>query len=97
MSFVDNDPPKHLSMREVYKYQRPQLEGNKRLISKLILGHHYTVYSTDELRVLISWNQHPICGWLTRKGYKKHLEQKQRVRQFLEQEKLEKQNKEKSL
>jgi len=96
MSF-DNHPPKYLSMKEVYKYQRPQLEGNKRLISKLILGHHYTVYSTEEIKTIISLGEHPICGWLTRKGYKKHLEQKQRVRRYLEQEQLNKENKEQSL
>ena len=39
----------------------------------------------------------PIQGLLSRKQYKMHLAQKERIKQFLEQEKLEKENKEKSL
>ena len=51
----------------------------------------------QELRAIILMKEKPITGYLTRKEYKKHLAQRERIEQFLEQEKLDKQNNEKLL
>ena len=51
----------------------------------------------EELRAIILMKEKPIQGYLTRKQYKMHLAQKERIKQFLEQEKLNKKNKDQSL
>lgn len=70
---------------------------HKRLILNLICNKHYVAYTTEELRAVKLLGETPIVGLLSRRNYKKHLAQKERIKQFLEQEKSEKQNKEQSL
>jgi hypothetical protein len=95
MSFVDNHPPRHNNIGNFVREQNKS-KYHKGLIAKLICGNHYTVYTCQELRAVILMKEKPITGYLSHKQYKMHLEQKERIKQFLEQEKLEK-NKEQSL
>ena len=100
MSFVDNDPPKLASISDLNNPKRLSIYnvGNNRrgLISRL-LEPYFISYNLQELRAVILMGEKPIQGNLSRKQYKKHLEQRERIKQFLEQERLEKENKEKSL
>lgn len=101
MSFnIDNHPPIHTSVHNfknpdslnIYKQPKP-----KRLIVKMLLGNNYAVYTCEELKAIISLKETPIMGWVSRKEYKMHIAQKQRAIQYLNQKRLEKENKEKSL
>ena len=58
---------------------------------------YFVAYTCEQLRAVILMHEKPIQGHMSRKEYKKHLEQVERINQFLEQEKLNKQNDEKSL
>ena len=99
MSF-DNHPPKHASVGDLRHPERLSIYnvGNNRrgLISRLLYPY-FVAITMEELRAIILMKEKPIQGLLSRKQYKMHLEQKQRIKQFLEQEKLEKENKEQSL
>ena len=100
MSFVDNNPPKHKSVRELRHPEELSIYhvGNNRrsLISRLLYPY-FVALTMEELRAIILMGEKPIKGYLSRKEYKKHLEQVERINAFLEQKKLEKQNKEQSL
>lgn len=100
MSFVDNDPPKHTSIGDLRHPERLSIYnvGNNRrgLIHRLIYPH-FNAYNMQELRSIILMKEKPITGYLTRKRYKMLLAQRERIEKFLEQEKLEKENKEQSL
>lgn len=97
---VDNHPPKHASVGDLRHPERLSIYnvGNTRrgLISRLLYPY-FVALTVQELRAIILMKEKPIQGHLSRKQYKMHLEQMERVKQFLEQEKLEKENKEKSL
>lgn len=100
MSFIDNDPPKHTSIGDLRHPERLSIHNvgsNRRgLISRLI-EPYFVAYTCEQLRAVILMHEKPIQGHMSRKEYKKHLEQVERINQFLEQEKLNKQKDEKSL
>ena len=97
MGNVDNYPPKHLypsEMRDdrnwdIHKQGKLNLEGPG--FVDWLLGRHRRVYLTcEELRVLILHGESPvICtgSRMSRKAYKKALEQKEQARVWLEEEK----------
>ena len=97
---IDNHPPKHSSVGDLRHPERLSIYnvGNNRrgLISRLLYPY-FVALNMEELRTIILMKEKPIQGHLSRKRYKMHLEQKERIEQFLEQEKLEKENKEQSL
>ena len=87
MSFVDNHPPQHSSIRDLQR-KRNKSKYHKGLIAKLILGKHYAVYNSRQLKALALMNETTIVGYLSHKGYQKHLEQRERIEPFLELENL---------
>ena len=99
MSF-DNHPPKHASIGDLRHPERCSIYnvGNNRrgLISRMLYPY-FVALTMEELRAIILMKEKPIQGYLTRKQYKMHLAQKERIKQFLEQEKANKENKEQSL
>ncbi|MBQ7797640.1 MAG: hypothetical protein IJ371_00770, partial [Clostridia bacterium] len=58
---------------------------------------HFNAYNMQELRAVILMKEKTITGYLTRKEYKKLLAQRERIKNFIEQEKLNKEHKEQSL
>ena len=99
MSFVDDHPPRHTS---VHNFKNPDSlniyrQGSKRGLIHRLIYPHFNAYTIQELRAIILMKERPITGYLTRKEYKKCLAQRERIEQFLEQEKLNKENKEQSL
>lgn len=96
---VDNHPPRHTS---VHNFKNPDSlniyrQGSTRGLIHRLIYPHFNAYTIVELRAIILMKEKPITGYLTRKEYKNCLAQRERIEQFLEQEKLEKENKEKSL
>ena len=99
MSF-DNHPPRHTNVGDLRHPERLSIYnvGNNRrgLISRMLYPY-FVALTMQELRAIILMKEKPIQGLLSRKQYKMHLAQQERIKQFLEQEKLEKENKEKLL
>jgi len=99
MSF-DNHPPRHTSVGDLRHPERFSIYnvGNNRrgLISRLLYPY-FVALTMQELRAIILMKEKPIQGHLSRKRYKMHLAQKERIKQFLEQEKLNKEIQEQSL
>ena len=99
MSNIDNHPPRHAS---AYHLSNPDSlniyrQGSKRGLIHRLIYPHFNAYNMQELRAIILMKEKPITGYLTRKEYKKLLAQRERIEIFLEQEKSNKQNNEKSV
>ncbi len=97
--YIDNDPPKHKSVRELHNLEElyiNQSSTSRSLIHKLLYPY-YNAYNMEERKALILMKEKPITGYLSRKEYKQYLAQKERIDKFLEQEKLRKESKEQSL
>ncbi|MFQ6723929.1 MAG: hypothetical protein ACLRFE_01160 [Clostridia bacterium] len=96
----DNHPPRHNSIGELRHPERLSIYNvgsNRRGLISRLLYPYFVALTMQELRTIILMKEKPIQGLLSRKQYKMHLAQKERIKQFLEKEKLEKENKEKSL
>ena len=90
MSFIDNDPPKHLDIGSLKHPERTSIYGRKgHLLSDCQKRCLY--FSLDEIRVLILRdNIVPKSGHFSRKDYKRALELKERAQKYLEEEKQQK-------
>lgn len=96
MGNFDNDPPKHLYPSEmldekkwnIHKQGKLNLEGSG--FFDWILGKHRKVFfNMEEIRVLYLHGERPIMchgNKMSRKAYKKALEQQERARLWLEEE-----------
>ena len=96
---VDNHPPRHTS---VHNFKNPDSlniyrQGSKRSLIHRLIYPHFNAYNIQELKAIILMKEKPITGYLTRKEYKLCLAQQERIKQFLEQEKSNKENYEKPL
>lgn len=96
MSF-DNHPPKHASVGDLRHPERLFVHSGRRSLIHKILYPYFSAYTCKDLGALILMREKPITGYMSRKQYKMHLVQMERIKQFLEQEKLEKENKEQAL
>ena len=85
MSFIDNDPPKHLDVGSLLHPERLSIYSRKgNLLNRCRKRCLY--FSLEEIRVLIlKEGTVPKSGHFSRKDYKKALELKERAQKYLEE------------
>lgn len=89
MSFVDNDPPKHLDVGSLTDPDKMSIYGRKR---SLLNGcrKRYVYFSLEEIRILIikeGISMPSTFRSLSKKEYEKAMEMKERANKYLEEEK----------
>ena len=90
MSFIDNDPPKHLDIGSLTHPERTSIYGTKGSLLNAC-RRRCLYFSLDEIRVLVlKEGIVPKSGHFSRKDYKKALEMKERAQKYLEEEKQQK-------
>jgi len=92
MGNFDNHPPRHASVGDLNNPDRLNVykQGSKSGFLDYFFGSRRVYFSCEELRVLILHGESPvICTGIrmSRKAYKKALEQQERARIWLEEEK----------
>ncbi|MBO4936878.1 MAG: hypothetical protein J6C90_00970 [Clostridia bacterium] len=83
MSFIDNDPPKHLDIGSLTSGKNYNIYNSKESKSK----YKYNLYFTmDEKRALIKLGEKPISDVHTnsKKVYENALKMQERARQYIE-------------
>lgn len=94
MSYVDNDPPKHNNVDVFHNPKKYDLHGKG---LNLEGTNRIVVFTMEEIRVLVLHGEAPIMchgNRMSRKGYKLALEQKQRAKQYIAEEKAKKETQE---
>ena len=90
MSFIDNDPPKHLDIGSLRHPERTSIYRTKGSLLNAC-RKRCLYFSLEEIRVLIlKEGIVPKSGHFSRKDYKKALEMKERAQKYLEEEKQQK-------
>lgn len=92
MSFIDNDPPKHLDVGSLLHPERLSIYSRKgNLLNRCCKRCLY--FSLEEIRVLIlKEGIVPKSGHFSRKDFKRALEMKERAHRYIEEEMLQKAN-----
>ena len=92
MGNFDNHPPRHASVGELRNSDRFNIykQGSKTSFLDYFFSSRRVYFTCEELRVLILHGESPvICDGsrMSRKGYKKALEQQEKARIWIEEEK----------
>ena len=92
MSFIDNDPPKHLDIGSLTHPERLSIYNKKGSLLNAC-RKRCLYFSLDEIRVLVlKEGIVPKSGHFSRKGYKRALEMRERAQKYLEEEQYKNNN-----
>ena len=95
MANFDNHPPVHATIGDLKHPDRLNIykQGGKNNFLDYFFGGRRVYFTCEELRVLILHGEMPVPSErrLSRKAYKKALEQQERARNWIKEEKLARQ------
>lgn len=97
MGNYDSHPPRHNSIGDLRHSERTSIynQGKKSSFLDFIFAKRNVYFTISELRVLVLHGESPIMSYgegLSKKAYKKALEQKEKASRWLQEEKLAKEN-----